>query len=221
MDASGFWKLLGEADRATLTAAARLQVFASGRVLCVEGEPTTHVFIVLSGWVKVITVTREGREMLEALRGEGDVIGDIAGTITGYRTASIQAIGPVRTLIAGARQFEDFLDTHPGAARAYRRSMAERQQVAFESQRAQVLHSGVQRLARLLLDLTERAEEPGRGAATTPLPLSQEELASLIGASRSTVTRALRDWRLRRVIRTDQRRITILDRPQLLRLADR
>jgi CRP/FNR family cyclic AMP-dependent transcriptional regulator len=99
--------------------------------------------------------------------------------------------------------------------------MAERQQVAFESQRSQILYSGVQRLARLLLDLTEQGEEPGRGAATTTLPLSQEELASLIGASRSTVTRALREWRLRRVIRTDQRRITILDRPQLLRLAGR
>jgi CRP/FNR family cyclic AMP-dependent transcriptional regulator len=221
VDAPGFWKLLGEADRAALTATARFRVFASGTVLCVEGEPTTHVFIVLSGWVKVITVTREGREMLDALRGEGDVIGEIAGTITGYRTASIRAIGPVRTLIAGAGQFEDFLDAHPNAARAYRRAMAERQQVAFESQRSQILYSGVQRLARLLLDLTEQGEEPGRGAATTPLPLSQEELASLIGASRSTVTRALSDWRLRLVIRTGQRRITILDRPQLLRLAGR
>jgi len=221
VDGSGFWPLLGEADRVSLTAAARSRVFVPGTVLCGEGEPTTHVFIVLSGWVKIITVTRDGREMLEALRGEGDVIGDIAGTITGYRTASIQAIGPVRTLIVGAGQFGDFLDTHPGAAHAYRRAMAERQQVAFESQRSQVLYSGVQRLARLLLELTERAGEPGRGATATPLPLSQEELANLIGASRSTVTRALREWRLRRIIRTDQRRITILDRPKLLQLGGR
>ena len=121
VDGFGFWLLLGDAERAALRrAATRSRVFAPGAVLCVEGEPTTHVFIVLSGWVKITTVTGEGREMLEALRGEGDIIGDIAGAITGYRTATIQAIGTVCSLIVGAGQFGEFLDLHPGA-RAIRR----------------------------------------------------------------------------------------------------
>jgi CRP/FNR family transcriptional regulator, cyclic AMP receptor protein len=221
VDGFGFWPLLGDAEQTGLTAAARSRVFAPGAVLCVEGEPTTHVFIVLSGWVKIITVTREGREMLEALRGAGDVIGDIAGTITGYRTATIQAIDTVRTLILGAAQFVEFLDGHPNAAQAHRQAMAGRQQAAFALQRSQVLFSGAQRLAGLLLDLDERVAESRHGMTTASLPLSQEELASLIGASRSTVTRALHDWRSRRIIRTDQRHITILDRPRLLRLAGR
>lgn len=51
--------------------------------------------------------------------------------------------------------------------------------------------------------------------------LPQEELASLIGASRSTVTRALQGWRSRHIIGTDQRRIQILDQARLRRIADR
>ena len=109
---SGFWQHLPARDREALIAMARSRVFLPGSVLCTEGEPTTHVFILRSGWVKIITVTRDGREMLEALRGEGDVIGEIAGQVTGYRTATVQASGTVHTLIAGARQFEDFLDAH-------------------------------------------------------------------------------------------------------------
>jgi CRP-like cAMP-binding protein len=190
-------------------------------MLCREGEPTTHVFILLSGWVKVITVTREGREVLEALRGAGDVLGEIAGQVTGYRTATVQAIGTVRALIVGAGQFGDFLDAHPGAAHAHRQAMAERQRVVFEQQRGYALLSGAQRLAGLLLDLAEQAGGASRNAVTTPLPLSQEELASLIGASRSTVTRALHEWRSRHIIGTDQRRIAILDRTHLLRIAGR
>jgi CRP-like cAMP-binding protein len=142
VEGSGFWQLLGDDDRAALQAAARARTFAPGTLLCIEGEPTTHVFIVLSGWVKIITVTREGREMLEALRGAGDVVGEISGTLTGYRMASVHAIGPVSTLIAGAGPFAEFLDTHRNAARAYRRAMAERQRAAFESQRGQVLSTG-------------------------------------------------------------------------------
>lgn len=217
----GFWRLLNDADREALTAVARSRVFPAGTVLCMEGEPTTHVFVLLSGWVKVTTVTRDGREVLEALRGGGEAIGEIAGQVTGYRTATVQAIGPVRALIVGARRFGDFLDHHPGAAKAHRQALAERERAANELQRGYALLSGPQRLAGLLLDLTDRPDAVNDTAATTPLPLSQEELASLIGASRSTVTRALHEWRSRRIIGTDQRHIEILDRVRLQRIADR
>ena len=216
-----FWGQLGAGDREALMAVARSRVFPAGSVLCTEGEPTTHVFVLLCGWVKCITVTPDGREILEALRSEGEVIGEIAGQVTGYRTATVQAVGAVDALIAGTRQFGDFLDAHPAAARAYRRSMAERHRAANELQRAHALDSGARRLACLLLDLAELRARADRGSITAPPPLSQEELASLIGASRSTVTRALRDWRSRRIIGADPRRIEIMDQARLLRIAGR
>jgi CRP-like cAMP-binding protein len=215
-----FLRLLADGDREALLAIGRPQAFKAGRALCLEGEPSTHVFILVSGWVKVITVTRDGREMLAAVRGTGDVVGEIAGQVTGYRTATIRAVGTVQTLIVGTRQFGEFLDTHPSAAQAHRRVMAEQQRSAYEAQRSHVLASGSQRLARLLLDLVARGEADD-GMCASSLPLSQEEIASLIGASRSTVTRALHDWRSRQIIGTAQRQITILDRPRLMKIAGR
>ena len=216
-----FWGQLGAGERAALIAASRSRIFPAGSVLCTEGEPTTHVFVLISGWVKCITVTSDGREILEALRSEGEVIGEIAGQVTGYRTATVQAAGAVDALIAGTKQFGDFLDAHPAAARAYRRYIAERHRAANEQQRAHALQSGAQRLACLLLDLDEQRDRAERGLITAPPPLSQEELASLIGGSRSTVTRALHDWRSRGIIGTSPRHNQILDRPRLLRIAGR
>jgi CRP-like cAMP-binding protein len=222
-----FWGLLGEADRKDLISAARSRVFPPGGMLCSQGEPTTHVFILQSGWVKVFTDTSDGRQTLEALRREGEIVGEIAGQVTGYRTATVQALGPVHALLIGIRQLGEFLDSRPVAAQAYRQAMAEVQQVAYEKQRSRDLLSGAQRLAGLLLDLTEQPSlprphgQPDRDAAAPQLQLSQEELASLIGASRSTVTRALQGWRSRHIIGTDQRRIQILDRARLRRIADR
>lgn len=222
MRGPGFWRLLNDADRAALLSVARSRVFPAGTVLCMEGEPTTHVFVLLAGWVKVTTVTRDGREVLEALRGEEEVIGEISGQVTGYRTATVQAIGPVRALIVGAPQFGDFLDGHPHAAKAHRQAVFERERAANELQRGYALLSGAQRLAGLLLDLTDRPSGVlNETPVTTSLPLSQEELASLIGASRSTVTRALHEWRSRRIIGTDQRHIEVLDRARLRRIAER
>jgi CRP-like cAMP-binding protein len=168
-----------------------------------------------------MTVTHDGQEMLEALRGAGDVVGEIAGQVTGYRTATIEAIDTVHALLIGAEQFGEFLDTHPSAAHAHRRVMADRQRATFETHRNHVLASGPRRLACLLLDLAARHGATGDNGLSAPLPLSQEEIASLIGASRSTVTRALHEWRSRQIIRTDQRNITILDRARLLRIAGR
>lgn len=221
MHGSDFLELLSGSDREALLSAARPWVFRPGTALCMEGEPSTHVFILVSGWVKVITVTRDGREILEALRGAGDVIGEIAGQVTGYRTATIRAIGTVQALLVSTEQFGEFLNTHAGAAHAHRRVMADMQRMTYEAHRNHVLASGPQRLAGLLLDLAARRGEANGGALTAPLPLSQEEIASLIGASRSTVTRALSDWRSRQIIRTGQQQITIVDRARLLRIAGR
>lgn len=216
-----FWGLLSDGDREALLLAARPRVYRAGMALCREGDPSTHVFILVSGWVKVITVTHDGQEMLEALRGSGDVVGEIAGQVTGYRTATIEAIEAVNALLIGTEQFGEFLDSHPSAANAHRRVMADRQRVTFESYRNHVLASGPRRLACLLLDLAARRGGAGDDGLSATLPLSQEEIASLIGASRSTVTRALHEWRSRAIIRTDQRSITVLDRARLLKIAGR
>lgn len=221
MHGSDFWGLLSGSDRETLRTAARQRVFRAGMALCTEGEPSTHVFILISGWVKVTTVTREGQEILEALRGSGDIVGEIAGQVTGYRTATIRAIGTVHALLVGAEQFGEFLDTNASADHAHRRAMAERQRMTYEIARSHLLASGPQRLARLLLDLAARHDTGNESTASIPLPLSQEEIASLIGVSRSTVTRALHDWRSRDIIRTSQRHVTILDQIRLLRIAGR
>jgi CRP/FNR family transcriptional regulator, cyclic AMP receptor protein len=209
-----FWPLLGSVEQAALATLGRPHRSPAGAALCLEGEPSTHVFILISGWVKVLSASDEGRELLLALRGPGDIVGEIAGEVTGYRTATVRAAGPLQSLIIAADRFERFLDQHPAAAHTYRRAMAERRHAADEAQRGRALTNGSQRLARLLLDLTGSATDRGGRAASAP-PLSQDELASLIGSSRATVTRALSQWRARGIIRTGPREIVVLDRTVL------
>ncbi|MGD0558015.1 MAG: Crp/Fnr family transcriptional regulator [Streptosporangiaceae bacterium] len=221
MHGASFWRLLGDKEREAITAAAASREFGDGVVLCMEGEPSTQVFILLSGLTKIISVTSDGKEILQALFGEGDVVGEIAGQVTGYRTATVRAAGLVRALIIEAERFGELLDTYSAAGRAYRQAMAEQQRAAHELQRDQMLFSGSQRLAGLLLDLAEQGGDSSDDALMTILPLSQEELASLIGASRSTVARALSNWRSRRIVRTHQRNITIIDPTGLQRIAGR
>ena len=215
----GFWGLLTSMEQSVLSGLGRMSVFPPGATLCVEGDPATHVFILVAGWVKVLTVTREGQEMLLALRGGGDIVGEVAGEATGYRTATVLATGTVRALIVGHEKFSSFLDSYLGASHAYRRVVTRRWIDTAAVLRRRSAASGAQRLAFLLLDL---ADQHGSGTADgvyIAMPLSQEDLASLAGTSRATVTRALGNWRQRGFIRTGQRRITIMDPGALRQIA--
>ncbi len=220
--ARGFWGLLDAPERAVLAHEARHSSFAPGATICMQGDPATHIFILVSGWVKVVSVTSEGQELLVALRGNGDVVGEMAGEMAGYRTASIYAIGRVRSLVVPHERFADFLDSHPVAGRAYRRTLTQRWSQTAQSLEVWASTNGAQRLARLLLELADQHGydgEGGRNETVIALPLSQQELASLVSTSRATVTRAFGDWRRRNLIRTGQRRVAIIDTAALRRIA--
>jgi CRP/FNR family transcriptional regulator, cyclic AMP receptor protein len=210
--AQGFWPLLSDDERTALAGLGRTTVYPPGAVMCVEGDPNTHVFVLVDGWVKIVGVTSDGHELTLALRGRGDTVGEVAGETTGYRNATVQAVGTVRALVVPYERFSSFLDTHDGADRAYRRMVTRRWNDAESMLRARSVTSGAQRLAGLLLELADSELQ-------TAMTLTQEELASLTGASRATVTRALSNWRRRGIIRTGQRDITITDPGALRKIA--
>jgi CRP/FNR family transcriptional regulator, cyclic AMP receptor protein len=215
----GFWALLSRDERDALWSLGLRRDYPPGATLCLEGDPSTHVFVLLAGWVKILSTTNDGHEMVLALRGDGDIAGEVAGETTGRRNATIQAVDAVRALILRHDKFSSFLDTNPGADHAFRRIMTQKWNDADSKLRRRAVTTGGQRLAALLLDLAERHGREAGGVIHLVMPLSQEELASLAGTSRATVTRAFGNWRKRGLIRTGHRRITILDPAGLRKVA--
>ena len=129
----------------------------------------------------------------------------------------MEAVGTVRALIVPYDRFSSFLDAHDGAARAYRHAVTRRWSDTGIVLRNFSLSSGTQRVAKLLLELADQYGSSNDGEID--IDLTQEELASLTGTSRATVTRALTNWRGRGIIRTGQRRITITDLGTLRKIA--
>jgi CRP/FNR family transcriptional regulator, cyclic AMP receptor protein len=214
-----FWGLLNGTEQSVLSGLGRMSVYPPGATLMVEGDPATHVFVLVAGYVKILSVTLEGHQLVLALRGQGDIVGEVAGEATGYRTATVQATGTVRALIVGHDKFSSFLDSYLGASHAYRRVVTQRWAETAAMLRRRSATTGAQRLAFLLLDLADQHGTPAGAEVCVAMPLSQEDLASLAGTSRATVTRALGNWRQRGFIRTGQRRITIVDRGALRQAA--
>jgi CRP-like cAMP-binding protein len=216
----GFWGTLSESERTTLSGLAARRVFAKDAMLCREGDDSGFVVVIMSGFAKVFTTSRDGDESMLGVRGPGDTVGEIGAFGRRPRTATVIALDQVRGLVMDAERFRKFLEASPHASGALSTVLMTRQ---MESDRRFTMGSsdGERRLARLLIELSERFGERGaNGEIGINLPLSQTELASWIGKSREMVARAYRTWRDADVVRTGRRAITVMDVAELRRIAD-
>jgi CRP/FNR family transcriptional regulator, cyclic AMP receptor protein len=205
--------LLSTADRATLLAAGTVRRFTGGDTLCREGESAEHVIFIESGRVKVVSVAVDGQEALLAIRGPGELLGEIAVLDDKPRSAGVHALEPVQARIIPAGRFKAFLRDRPDASAALLSMVVGRLREADRRRLEYTAYDVPTRLALLLLELTGQAATAA-GADAVVL-LSQRELATATGASREAVVKALGRFRSKGIITTSRRAVTI-HRPDLL-----
>lgn len=212
---TGFLGELGPQYAEALRSRGWRRRFARGAVLFEEGGSSEQVMIVLSGRVKISHFTADGREIILAVRGPGELLGELSAIDQEPRSATALAAEPVEALVLTVEDFQSFISTTPRAAMVMllglvrRLREADRKRIEFAS------FDTVGRVALRLLDLARQFGEPVSGgtaaAVRITLPLSQQELAGLIGASREAVSKALQQLRKRGWIETQRRGISILD----------
>ncbi|MQY08699.1 Crp/Fnr family transcriptional regulator [Actinomadura macrotermitis] len=214
-----FWDALDSAQRTALREAARPRSYAAKVPLCYQGDESDHIIIIESGWAKVASVGEDGRVVVLAVRGPGDLVCESAVLGSRHRSATVTALSPLRALVVPAARFTAFLDAHPEAWRLVSGTFVQRLDDADRRLQAHVSAKGAQRLALLLAGLAElsaRHVPPSPdGSIEIAPPLSQEELGSWMDASRETVARALNTLRRHGLVRTGWRRTVVTDLPGL------
>jgi CRP/FNR family transcriptional regulator, cyclic AMP receptor protein len=196
--------------QAELLALGVPRLFEVGRRLLREGERSTHVELLVRGFVK-ITATVEGIETLLAIRVPGDILGE-TGAISGRpRMATVTACGVVISYAIARAEFRAFLRRHPDAAMHMTAVMGERLRWANLRRADFAAYPADVRLARVLLEIARACGEATDAGVMIGIHLSQPELASMIGVAEATVQKAIRDLRNRGVISTGYRRVIITD----------
>jgi CRP/FNR family transcriptional regulator, cyclic AMP receptor protein len=199
----------------TLEAAGRHRRFRARQRLFREGEPGDHVLAIASGRVKVSVQTRQGREILLAVKESGDLVGELSVIDGRPRSATAIALEPVEALVVTAPAFVEFVEGHPRIAVRLLRMLAA--QIRDADRRSIDRDAGdiTCRVARRLVDLAERlGEHRGSGVEIT-LALSQADLAAWVGATREATSRALGRLRAEGSLTTGRQRIVLTDLPAL------
>jgi CRP/FNR family cyclic AMP-dependent transcriptional regulator len=174
-----------------------------------QGDPGGGwVLLCLSGRLKVVYAEPDGRELMLAVRGPGDVIGEFSGWDGRPRSATAQAIEPGVTSRLPNQRFSELVQRFriQSQLNSYilgkvRESAAHAWQLAHRTTSA--------RLAELIIALIEAAG-PDHQCPTT-IAMSQEELASALGLARSAITPVLAEWKAAGLIRIARGRLEVVD----------
>jgi CRP-like cAMP-binding protein len=215
----GFGATLSSEEFDDLVSRGARRNFRRGGYLLTEGEISDHVAVVLAGRAKVSSVTHDGREVVLAVRGPGDLLGELSALDGGVRSASVSALEPVEALIIPSERFERFLEDHPRLAILLLQTMSRRLRDADRKRIEFGAYDTPGRVARRICELADRYGEKDPRGVRISLSLTQDELAGWTGASREAVSKALRHFRDRGWIETGRRSIVVLDVEALRTLA--
>ncbi len=203
-----------EAEQRRLLVASRRRKFARREVLFHEGDPADAVHLIDRGRVAVRITTPAGDVATLRIRGEGEVIGELALLDpSSRRTATVVALERTETLVLDHSTFTSLRRDHPSVDDFLVGVLAEEVK-RLSGLLVEALHLPAdRRVRRRLAEVAERYSGP-QGPVT--VPLTQEDLASLAGTSRATVNRVLGEAVTAGWVALGRGRITVVDRAGLV-----
>jgi CRP/FNR family transcriptional regulator, cyclic AMP receptor protein len=188
----------------------RERSYPKGSVILFQDDPGDSLFVLRAGRVKVVLIGEDGREVILGVLEPGAHFGELALIDDQPRSAHVIAMEDAQLLILRREDFKRRVEANPTVAWALLSELSRRLRRADVKIGGLVLLDVPGRIARLLLDLANET-----GSELIEKPLTHQTIAQMIGASRETVSRAMKDFQDAGLIRVERRRIAIGDRDAL------
>lgn len=184
-----------------------------GTILFAEGQSARRLFVLCAGYVKLSVTSETGNRFCLGIAEPGAVLG-LSAVISGKpHELTAEAAEPCQLRIINSDRLLGLLRSDPALALAAVQCLSDDVQKVHKCVRLLGLsHSAVEKLARLLVQLS-KCERIGVGqTALITAPLSHRDLAFMLGITRETVTRLLSDLSRKKLIRRHGSRVLIQDK---------
>jgi CRP-like cAMP-binding protein len=186
-----------------------LAKFRRGELIFRKGELATQLFVVFSGRVAIVATASDGRESVISVLGPGALFGEMSMFDGGHRSADARALTTVHVIAIDFDDVRDVLAHRPEVLWAVVRILARRLRATDEALADAMFLDVTGRTAKRLLELADGEDE-------FRMPLTQEELAGMVGASRERVNKAIATFiKLGWLEVSGRYRYRILDRDEL------
>lgn len=194
----------------------RERSYPKGSVIFFENDRGDSLYLVAEGQVKVVLIGEDGREVILSILGRGSFFGEMALIDDAPRSAHVIAMEDSRVLTLRREDFQARLRANPEVAIGLLKELSRRLRRADEKIGSLVLLDVNGRVADMLL---RAADE--EGGEVIRRKMTHHTIAQMIGSSRETVSRTMREFVESGYIDVTRKDITIKNRPALENAAGR
>jgi CRP-like cAMP-binding protein len=216
VDALRVIPLFASLEEKDLAEIARLLIdrrYPKDAVVFEDGMPGDYMYLIREGQVKVTKMSEDGREKILEILGEGDFFGEMALLERAPRSASVKTTLPCLLLALSRQEFIALIRRNPDLALDLIRELSRRLRETSEQIRG-LMFERVEGRTRRVLSRLAREEVPGRPDLRATAPITHQQLADLVGTSRETVTRVLKDLRDEGWLEQDGKRYLVPMEPE-------
>jgi CRP/FNR family cyclic AMP-dependent transcriptional regulator len=219
---SKVWLLQGlsEEELARLSRLARTKIYKPREVIVQKGDPAEEFFVLLRGRAKVGTSGTDGSDATINLMGPGEVFGEIAILDGQPRSATVTALEDCEMAVVDKAAFNGLLASSPSIAVKLLGVLAGRVRELTTRIEDRAFLDVPARLAKQLLWLARNHGSASGSAVRIDLRLSQQELGDLIGATRESVNKQLREWTRSGIVKQERDCIELFDLDALTAVAE-
>jgi len=189
-------------------------------LIYLPGDVSDQVYLLKEGRVKISRLSEDGREITLVILEPGEIFGESA-LINDEETRSTvaEAIEKAYICVISRKDFEEFINNKPELSLSITKLMGFRRR-EIENMLEDLVFRGVhERLAILLLRLSERHGKDIDGKKLIDISLTHYDYANLIGSTRETTTASLNDFKREGLIEFKKRKVVIIDQKGLRKRA--
>jgi CRP/FNR family transcriptional regulator, cyclic AMP receptor protein len=203
---------------ALLSASLRHRRYPAATTIIRAGQPGEGMYVVLAGTVKVQVEQADGDNVILAILGAGQIVGEMSLADSLSCSATVVTLEESRLLWIDRARFQGYLQSIPGLQRNVIQLLSTRLRLANAQIQALATLDTASRVARQIMAFAQEYGQRVADSTLIPIRLTQDDLADLVGASRVHVNRVLTDYKRRGVLSVDQRHyITVHNIAELAR----
>lgn len=200
---------LTDEDVRELMEVARKRTFRSGEVIFHRDDPGQVLYVIKEGKVKISLVSPDGQEIVLAVLGKGECFGEFAILDGLSRSADAITLEKVECYTLQRSDFHNAILKNPKIAIQVLEVLTKRLRINDQMVEDLIFLDVYGRVAKKLLELAETHGEKVENGTRINVRLTQQELASMVGASRESVNKVMGYFTDKNFISTDKHRITL------------
>jgi CRP/FNR family transcriptional regulator, cyclic AMP receptor protein len=206
-------------ERAAIAAQARIRSFEAGETVFNLGSPGDHMMAVLSGTIRISVPSPDGKELVLTIIQPGEVFGELA--VLDGKERSADAIAETACTLAMLYRSDvlSFFQRNPSAWLKLVEVLCQRLRRTDQAFAEVALLQFPIRLAKMMLRLAE-VRTSSTPATAAKIHFSQRELANMVGSTRESVNRCLRNWQRRGIVQISEGSIVVMNQDALEDIAE-